>query len=74
MIIGDNLTKDFSLKLVSAINQFIDHQHANGRSKHTIYAYRHDLELLVLDLPTDIRVDRINQPDIDQFFITHLPL
>jgi len=58
------------MMLEQAIRQFLDHQLANGRSPHTIYAYKHDLELLVFDLTPDIRVDSIDRSDIDQFFIS----
>jgi len=58
------------MTLEQAIQQFLNHQLASGRSPHTIGAHQRDLRLLANHLGTDRDIDTINGTDLDSFFLS----
>ena len=59
------------MTLEHAIQQFLEHQLANGRSPHTIGAHQRDLKLLVNHLGGEIQIDRITPNHLDCFLLSN---
>jgi len=58
------------MKLEQAIQEFLTHQLASGRSPHTIGAHQRDLKLLNNHLGAKIQIDRITPNDLDRFLLS----
>jgi len=56
--------------LNQAVNQFLIHQRASGRSPHTIGAHQRDLGWLLGSLGGDCELDNITAPDLDAFLLS----
>ena len=59
------------MKLDEAVQRFLTHQLASGRSPHTIGAHQRDLRLLTACLGTDTDIANIAASDLDRFFLDH---
>ena len=57
------------MKLDEAVQRFLTHQLASGRSPHTIGAHQRDLRLLTACLGTDTDIAGITASDLDRFFL-----
>ena len=57
------------MKLDEAVQRFLTHQLASGRSPHTIGAHQRDLRLLTACLGTDTDISGITASDLDRFFL-----
>jgi len=57
------------MRLDHAVQQFLTHQLASGRSPHTIGAHQRDLRLLTACLGNDADVAGIASGDLDHFFL-----
>jgi len=58
------------MKLEQAVQEFLTHQLASGRSPHTIGAHQRDLRLLMNHLGAEIQVDNITHNDLDRFLLS----
>ena len=56
--------------LNQAVNQFLIHQRASGRSPHTIGAHQRDLRLLLGHLGGDCDLAAVTAHDLDAFLLT----
>jgi len=57
------------MKLDEAVQRFLTHQLASGRSPHTIGAHQRDLRLLTACIEPDADISGITASDLDRFFL-----
>ncbi len=60
------------MNINQAVQMFLNHQLASGRSTHTIGAHQRDLRLLTACLGSDLDVAHITSADLDRFFLARL--